>query len=133
MPSPLLTPTSSSGPGATRVLVVDDDDELRQSLCDLLEAEGLEAAGVASGQAALAALGRPRCPDVIVLDLMMSDMNGWQFREAQLRDRRIARIPVIVATASRNLAEQPIAADAILLKPFSLERLLEQIIRLTLR
>jgi CheY-like chemotaxis protein len=65
-----------------------------------------------------------------LLDLMMPDMNGWQFREAQQRDARIKDIPLVVITASRDLVNHPIDADGVLLKPFGLNDLLGQVFKL---
>ena len=56
-------------------------------------------------------------------------MNGWQFRELQLRDQSIKDIPVVVMTASRDLRRHPVDADAFLFKPFTLDDLLEQVQR----
>ena len=87
-------------------------------------------AGASTGREALAMLRDGPPPDVILLDLMMPDMNGWQFREAQQRDARIRDIPLVVITASRDLVNHPIDADAVLLKPFGLNDLLGQVFKL---
>src|SRR5262249_30448512 len=75
-----------------RILLVDDDPELRQSLVDLLEDEGYRPHTAASGRQALAALRDPDLPDLILLDLMMPDLNGWQFCDMQRKDPRLAAI-----------------------------------------
>src|SRR5688572_8239376 len=86
------------------VMVVDDDRELRESVCELLAEGGYDALGMANGAAALSYIReqQPK-PKVILLDLMMPEMNGWQFREAQLGDPAISSIPVVVMTAGRDL------------------------------
>ena len=66
---------------------------------------------------------------MILLDLMMPEMNGWEFREVQLRDQSVKDIPVVVMTASRDLLRHPVDADAFLFKPFTLDELLEQVQR----
>src|SRR3954470_12387725 len=90
-----------------RVLVVDDDPDIRESVRLVLEDEGYEVEEAADGAAALALLRAATTrPDVILLDLMMPVMNGWQFRAAQLADDDLADIPVIVLSADSNLSEK---------------------------
>jgi CheY-like chemotaxis protein len=113
-----------------RLLIVDDDPELRQSAVDALSDAGYETAVAGNGWEALAATQGPRVPQLILLDLMMPDMNGWQFREAQQRDARIRDIPLVVITASRDLVNHPIDADSVLLKPFGLTDLLGEVFKL---
>ena len=113
-----------------RLLIVDDDPELRQSAVDALSDAGYETAVAGNGWEALAATQGPHVPQLILLDLMMPDMNGWQFREAQQRDARIRDIPLVVITASRDLVNHPIDADGVLLKPFGLNDLLGQVFKL---
>jgi len=113
-----------------RLLIVDDDPELRQSAVDALSDAGYDTAVAGNGWEALAATQGPQVPQLILLDLMMPDMNGWQFREAQQRDARIRDIPLVVITASRDLVNHPIDADGVLLKPFGLNDLLGQVFKL---
>jgi CheY-like chemotaxis protein len=113
-----------------RLLIVDDDPELRQSAVDALSDAGYDTAVAGNGWEALAATQGPHVPQLILLDLMMPDMNGWQFREAQQRDARIRDIPLVVITASRDLVNHPIDADGVLLKPFGLNDLLGQVLKL---
>jgi CheY-like chemotaxis protein len=112
------------------VMLVDDDPELRQSMVDLLEDEGYRTVTAASGREALMLLRTHELPNLILLDLMMPDLNGWQFCEMQQRDPSLAGIPVLVVTAARTLAQTPAGVD-VLLKPFSLEEVLEKVQRLT--
>ena len=111
------------------ILLVDDDPELRQSMVDLLEDEGYPTRSASSGREALALLGGPDLPSLILLDLMMPDLNGWQFCEMQRRDPRIAGIPVLVVTAARSVAPTPAGVD-VLFKPFSLDEVLDKVQRL---
>jgi CheY-like chemotaxis protein len=108
------------------VLVVDDDRDLRESLCEVLTEEGYTAAGAADGQAALDYLRSvPTLPRLVFLDLMMPRMNGWQFRDAQKADPRIAQIPVAVITAmGSDSAVASIDADQVIRKPPGIEELL---------
>jgi CheY-like chemotaxis protein len=112
-----------------RLLVVDDDLELCESMADALTDAGYEAVTAPDGLRALRLSRDVQAPRLILLDLMMPDMNGWQFREQQLRDRTMRDIPVVVMTASRDLRRHPVQADAFLFKPFTLDDLLEQVHR----
>jgi len=108
------------------VLVVEDDPELLHSLSEVLQSEGY---GVARARHGLEALGRLRGgtrPSVILLDLMMPIMNGWQFRYEQRQDSDLSRIPVVVVSAksdSRQHAEW-LEADGYISKPIDLNVLL---------
>jgi CheY-like chemotaxis protein len=99
-------------------MIIDDDDDLRESVSMLLEMEGYRTIPMARARAALERLGSEPRPDLILLDLMMPGMDGWQFRAEQKKHPVLARIPVVVLTASRNLEEFPLDATAVLLKPF---------------
>ncbi len=116
------------------ILLVEDDQDIRETIIELLEAEGYGAAGVADGVAALeflrAADPKPRC---ILLDLMMPRMNGAQFRKVQLRDPALADIPVVLLSADANLCESSaqLGAAGWLEKPLRLDALLEVAERFT--
>jgi CheY-like chemotaxis protein len=111
-----------------RVLVVDDDPEIRDVLVMALEEEGYEVRAGHNGRAALEILERWR-PRVILLDLMMPEMDGYELRAAQLSSRALADIPVIVLTAGQNIQGRVAAlnATAILPKPFNLDLLLSMV------
>lgn len=114
---------------STPIAVVDDDTDLRETLGELLQDEGYAPALFENGRAALDFLlggGRPR---LILLDLMMPEMNGWQFREAQLQDARLRDIPVVVMTASRGIDEGSLAPAEVILKPIGLGDLLSAVER----
>jgi CheY-like chemotaxis protein len=89
-----------------RVVVVEDDELIRDSLLEVLEDNGYEAIGASDGREALdklAALDGPPC--LIVLDLMMPGMDGREFRRLQLEDPNLKSIPVVVISAFRDLDE----------------------------
>jgi CheY-like chemotaxis protein len=112
----------------TSVMIVEDDPDTREMLERFLELEGFEVRTAANGQLALDALSADSASSVILLDLMMPVMNGWQFREAQVSDPKIAGIPVVVVTAAGAKDDIPaIQADAWLSKPVDLDRLLATI------
>lgn len=112
-----------------RLLVVDDDVELCESLADALTDAGYDPVTAGDGARALSLSHDAPKPQLILLDLMMPEMNGWEFREVQLHDQVVKDIPVVVMTASRDLRRHPVDADAFLFKPFTLDDLLEQVQR----
>jgi CheY-like chemotaxis protein len=81
------------------ILVVEDDPLLAETLAELLEDEGYTVVSVPNGQNALNYLRHNPAPHLILLDLMMPVLDGFQFRREQLRDRALSRIPVIVLSA----------------------------------
>ena len=113
-----------------RVLVVEDDTSIRDTLELALTVQGYEVATAANGRDAMALLRRGR-PDLIVLDLMIPVMDGWNFRVEQRR-AGYDDVPVLVLTASRNAADSNDALGAAerLQKPFDLRHLLDTISRL---
>jgi two-component system chemotaxis response regulator CheY len=111
--------------------VVDDDEAIRDLLDDVLELEGYESRCAADGEAALEAAA-DWTPDLIVLDLMMPKMDGWQFREAQRALPHLRDVPVVVVSASQRArdAYDELGAAAVVAKPFDLEELIGTIDRL---
>lgn len=109
------------------VMVVEDDLDLREMIEMLLTVEGLRPVPATNGREALRVLqGAGQRPDVILLDLMMPEMNGWQFREAQLAEPSLAGIPVIVMSA---VTERAIEGVPFLKKPFDSDQLIAAIHR----
>jgi CheY-like chemotaxis protein len=107
------------------VLIVEDDDDLREMMAQLLSLEGFQAAAVANGLEALEYLQQGVAPDLILLDMMMPVMDGWEFRRHQKADPTMARVPVVVLSALDQTRISEISAEAILKKPLDFERLLE--------
>ncbi len=120
---------------ADGVLVVEDDCAIRDVVREILESEGFGVRVAAHGADALAVLraSSPR-PRVILLDLMMPVMDGWEFRRALKADPELARIPVVVVSADHMLEQKiaSLAVEAWLPKPFELDTLLATISRLCL-
>jgi CheY-like chemotaxis protein len=82
-----------------RVLVVDDDDEIRETMIDVLEQLGHTPEGAANGLEALQKARRGPPPCLVLLDLMMPVMDGRSFLEAQLHDPTISDVPVLLISA----------------------------------
>jgi CheY-like chemotaxis protein len=108
-----------------RILVVEDDEDAREAMVALLEMKGYQAVPAGNGKEALDYLRRAPVPDLIILDLWMPVMDGWQFRSEQVRDPRLAEIPVIVVTALSDRAD--VDADEIIIKPVDVDRLLKTV------
>jgi CheY-like chemotaxis protein len=107
------------------VLVVEDDEGLREMMAQLLTLEGFQTATVANGQEALAYLHASSRPEVILLDLMMPVMDGWEFRRHQQADPALAGVPVIVLSALDQARATNVEAVAFLKKPLDFDRLLD--------
>jgi Response regulators consisting of a CheY-like receiver domain and a winged-helix DNA-binding domain len=84
------------------VLIVEDDDEVRPMLDVMLTIEGYQTMVAANGQEALEQLAVRR-PSLILLDIEMPVMDGYEFRAIQLQDPRLAEIPVICLTAGERI------------------------------
>jgi len=113
------------------VLVVDDDPDLRELLAEALREEGYTVASASNGREALDLLERGLVPSVILLDLMMPVMNGFEFRAKQQATPALASIPVVVISAHSGSARPTGFAEAAgyLRKPFELDVMLETVSR----
>jgi CheY-like chemotaxis protein len=119
-------------PASSRsILLVEDDLDLREALSMVLEAEGYRIVGAANGLEALTQLRRSGPPCLILLDLMMPIMDGWQFRAEQQQDPALASIPVVVFSADGRVPEKARALGAVAYcrKPIDFDVLLETIRR----
>lgn len=107
------------------VLVVEDDLDIREVMRMVLEASGYEVLEAGDGAEALV-VARAHRPRLILLDLMMPGMDGFQFRESQLRDPAIAAIPVVIVSGGGAVPEKAaeLGAAGYLVKPTDLQRLL---------
>lgn len=113
-------------PEGQYVLVVDDDDAVREALEAVLEDAGYTVRSAANGRDALQLLRATDWPPaVILLDLMMPVMSGWEFRAEQQRDPALAPIPVVVLSADRDVKAKAATVDAgdYLLKPVDIDLL----------
>jgi signal transduction histidine kinase len=114
------------------IMVVDDDPDLRDLMGVTLRDRGYQVIECANGLDALVRLRAPCKPEVIVLDLMMPIMDGWEFRVAQRRDPAMAAIPVVALSADTSSKAAAIDADAYLRKPALPASVADAVDRLTL-
>jgi CheY-like chemotaxis protein len=107
------------------VLVVEDDLDIREVMRMVLEASGYQVLEAGDGAEALV-VARAHRPRLILLDLMMPGMDGFQFRESQLRDPAIATIPVVIVSGGGAVPQKAaeLGAAGYLVKPTDLQRLL---------
>ena len=102
---------------AGTVLLVDDDNDVRDAIAEVLEGEGFRVLRAVNGKDALRLLREGEPPDCVLFDLMMPVMDGWQFRLEQRRDPHLAAIPVVALSADQSARAQAVDADAFLEKP----------------
>jgi CheY-like chemotaxis protein len=116
------------------VLVVDDNDDTRDALTRFFRAEGYGVATARNGREGLAVM-RETKPCIILLDVQMADMSGYDFREAQLADDECREIPVVVFSAAGDIQEaaERMGASAIAQKPIELRQLKALVVRHCLR
>jgi CheY-like chemotaxis protein len=104
--------------GHAPVLIVDDDEDIRDIVATLLRDAGFEVAEARHGEEALERLGDAELPCLILLDLMMPVMDGYRFRARQLESPRLAAIPTIIFTAgATGPGVDALGAQAVLRKP----------------
>lgn len=115
------TGTAPRGP----VMLVDDDPDLRDSLQLVLEMRGFAVVVARDGADALQQLAADPLPRVVLLDLMMTGMNGLEFREHQMLDPRLSALPVVLLTGAGTHAIDPqaVRGATVLRKPFDFDRL----------
>jgi len=111
---------TNSNPSHT-VLIVEDEEDLRELMCDALQMHGYTVVTAQEGSDALRKIDDIGCPCVILLDLLMPGMNGWDFFD-KLRERpELASVPVIIHSSAASRA--PAGATRVLQKPLAFETL----------
>jgi CheY-like chemotaxis protein len=119
-------------PASARVLVVEDDTDIRETVAELLVEEGYEVQTAMSGLDALEWLRDGEAlPDVVLLDLMMPIMDGWTFYDHLQREDRWAALPIVVISADANVHEKAarLRPVACLRKPVGIDELLAVVAR----
>jgi CheY-like chemotaxis protein len=123
---------SSTGPVPRTILIVEDDPDSREMFVELLRGGGYSVIATRNGKDAMTFLAVNAPPDVILLDMFMPEMDGWQFRRTQEADARLAAIPVVVVSAVRAAANSAVrsGAAAFLQKPVAAGELLDALEKL---
>jgi len=107
-----------------QILLVDDDVDSTEALAELLSREGYAVACAENGREALDYLAHSKPPCLIILDLMMPVMSGWEFRQRQTSDPKLKSLPVVVVSASSSGPIKGLKANAVLQKPVDFRRLM---------
>lgn len=108
-----------------KILIVDDEHDIRESLGELFEDEGYTVARAVDGADALAQLEKDQeLPAIVLLDLVMPRMGGAELYERMQADPRLAKVPVIVSTSDPSRAPDGVL---ILKKPLNIDRLLDAV------
>jgi CheY-like chemotaxis protein len=108
-----------------QVLIVEDDADLREMMAQILTLEGFTPATASNGREALEYLRSGDTPQLILLDLMMPVMDGWEFQRERGRDPTLAKVPVVVLSALDEPRAAGAATHEFLKKPLDFDRLLQ--------
>ncbi len=113
----------------TAILIVEDDDEIRELLAEMLRDRGYKVATARNGKDALDILRQGAPPNLILLDLMMPIMDGWQMRSEMLADPALATIPVVIVSGAADVLDgiESLKAARLLTKPVKWPVLLESV------
>lgn len=124
-----MTDSVSAPATAGRVLIVEDDPPTLHLLGRTLQDAGFAVLMTGSGHSGLQLLRDAAGIRVVLLDLEMPDLSGWEFRRAQRADRRLAAVPTVIITATElaNISDRDLAAADYLLKPVDPEHLVSVI------
>src|SRR5262249_26318431 len=133
-PSVMLATASLGRRGDMHVLIVDDDPIVRVALSEMLGDEGHETSTAPTGRAALELLNGGLRPGVVLLDLMMPDMDGWELIDQIKKDPTLNGIPLAVISANadpptRITSKMP--GLAVIAKPFERQVILETLRKLS--
>lgn len=117
-----------------KILVVEDDRDIRESMVELLEYENFEVISATNGKAGIDLLRSGVKPDLILLDLMMPVMDGFQFRVEQIKSPELSQIPVIIMTADGHMESKGelVGTVSIIRKPLNIDSTIS-VIRQTLQ
>lgn len=116
--------------GTPRILIVDDEPSILKMVCKRLEVEGFEVLIAMDGQEGLAK-AQAASPDLIILDLMLPKLNGYEVCTMLKQDTRYRRIPILLFTAKVHAKDEQLGvacgADAFMRKPFQGKALMDKI------
>lgn len=115
----------------TRVLVIEDESDIRNLLSDMLRESGFDVDLAPNGTVALGKMHK-HLPDVVVLDLVMPVMDGWGFIETLRTQTKWSQVPILVVSAAHELpgAAKQLGVGGALTKPFDLDHLVREVERL---
>ena len=99
------------------ILVVDDDPDVRDAIASVLGDEGYQVTSAGNGREALEQLRKRTRPSLILLDMVMPDMDGWNFRMELKKQPELAAIPVVILSAHGNVRDAALALGAVRLPP----------------
>ena len=119
-------PPRDPRPRRHRILLIEDDAELREAMQETLALRGHDVTSAGDGRDALRRMRGTR-PDLVILDLMMPVMDGWQFRAELKRDPALADIPIVVISGNDSATAAAVDADLYLTKPIDPPGLLRAI------
>ena len=110
-----------------QILIVDDDEDVRDAVADVLVDEGYGVTGVSSGREALQHLQDHMLPSLILLDMMMPEMDGWLLRQELKKSPELASIPIVILSGHGDVRDAALALGAVdyLRKPLRIDSLLE--------
>ena len=126
-PSSELRPGGAAEPTHKLVVVIEDEPDLLEVTSFVLESEGFRVQTAKNGAEALEILRSGTQPELVLLDMMMPVMNGWEFLEAISRIPTFRNIPIVVMTAAGSIGVP--GATAVLRKPFDLGALVDVVER----
>lgn len=108
----------------TTILVVEDDDDIRSVILDLLESEGYYTMAATNGKEALDILNKSPKPCLVLLDMMMPIMNGREFLDIVMKDSMLAPLPVLIVSAIADASNSK-GSVGFLKKPIDIDVILE--------
>jgi CheY-like chemotaxis protein len=114
---------------AKRILIVEDDNSIRELLVELLQGEGYDVTSAVNGLEGLKSLEQNPSFNLILIDLMMPVMDGYTFRTEQMKNPKFSKIPVVVMSAEANAKEKlkSYAITAFLSKPVELDTIIKTV------
>jgi two-component system, chemotaxis family, chemotaxis protein CheY len=111
------------------VLVVDDDPDIREIIELALSSNGYRVVTAVDGRGCLRRLREPERPCIVLLDMMMPDLNGWDVCDAMAKDAALSSIPVLILTGNSQIRDKELGDVPVLRKPIELRALLDAIER----
>jgi DNA-binding response OmpR family regulator len=115
----------------TQVLVVDDDDDIRLLVAELLRLTGYEVVAASSGVQALELLAAGTRPDLVLLDVQMPELDGWDTLRTIRGTEAVADLPVVLCTVKSGPVDTALGwslgCDGYVVKPFAIDALVEEV------